>query len=71
MIRPQSADLVFTLLVRQERPPFIPEGALTRRRAMEVDTPKRKLVRLGVWGQDSRVPGIKPLFSIALRGIIA
>lgn len=30
----------------QERPPFIPDGALTRRRAMEVDTPKRKLVRL-------------------------
>lgn len=29
----------------QERPPFIPEGALNRRRAMEVDAPKRKLVR--------------------------
>nr|XP_057926133.1 nucleolar GTP-binding protein 1 [Doryrhamphus excisus] len=27
------------------RPPFIPEGALLRRRAMEVDTPKRKLER--------------------------
>uniref|UniRef100_A0A3P8V7X0 Nucleolar GTP-binding protein 1 n=1 Tax=Cynoglossus semilaevis TaxID=244447 RepID=A0A3P8V7X0_CYNSE len=30
---------------QKERPPFIPEGALTRRRAMEVDTPKRKLER--------------------------
>lgn len=30
----------------QERPPFIPDGALTRRRAMEVDAPKRKLVQL-------------------------
>ncbi|XP_075900599.1 GTP-binding protein 4 [Nelusetta ayraudi] len=28
---------------QKERPPFIPDGALTRRRAMEVDTPKRKL----------------------------
>ncbi|XP_054622587.1 nucleolar GTP-binding protein 1 [Dunckerocampus dactyliophorus] len=27
------------------RPPFIPEGALLRRRAMEVDAPKRKLER--------------------------
>uniref|UniRef100_A0A3P9Q5S7 Nucleolar GTP-binding protein 1 n=1 Tax=Poecilia reticulata TaxID=8081 RepID=A0A3P9Q5S7_POERE len=29
----------------KERPPFIPEGALNRRKAMEVDTPKRKLER--------------------------
>uniref|UniRef100_A0A665XFI6 Nucleolar GTP-binding protein 1 n=1 Tax=Echeneis naucrates TaxID=173247 RepID=A0A665XFI6_ECHNA len=29
----------------KERPPFIPEGALTRRKAMEVDAPKRKLER--------------------------
>uniref|UniRef100_A0A672HC39 Nucleolar GTP-binding protein 1 n=1 Tax=Salarias fasciatus TaxID=181472 RepID=A0A672HC39_SALFA len=29
----------------KERPPFIPEGALLRRRAMEVDAPKRKLER--------------------------
>uniref|UniRef100_A0A673AH53 Nucleolar GTP-binding protein 1 n=1 Tax=Sphaeramia orbicularis TaxID=375764 RepID=A0A673AH53_9TELE len=28
---------------QKERPPFIPEGALMRRRAMEVDAPKRKL----------------------------
>lgn len=28
---------------QKERPPFIPDGALTRRRAMEVDAPKRKL----------------------------
>ncbi|XP_051943494.1 nucleolar GTP-binding protein 1 [Hippocampus zosterae] len=27
----------------KERPPFIPENVLTRRRAMEVDAPKRKL----------------------------
>ncbi|KAL6103754.1 gtpbp4 [Pungitius sinensis] len=27
------------------RPPFIPEGALTRKKAMEVDAPKRKLER--------------------------
>uniref|UniRef100_A0A3Q3N3B5 Nucleolar GTP-binding protein 1 n=1 Tax=Labrus bergylta TaxID=56723 RepID=A0A3Q3N3B5_9LABR len=27
----------------KERPPFIPEGALMRKRAMEVDAPKRKL----------------------------
>lgn len=30
----------------QERPPFIPEGALMRKKAMEVDAPKRKLVCL-------------------------
>ncbi|XP_048866112.1 nucleolar GTP-binding protein 1 [Brienomyrus brachyistius] len=30
---------------QKERPPFIPEGALTRRKAMEVDAPKRKLER--------------------------
>ncbi|XP_047445356.1 nucleolar GTP-binding protein 1 [Mugil cephalus] len=30
---------------QKERPPFIPEGALMRRKAMEVDTPKRKLER--------------------------
>ncbi|XP_068196332.1 GTP-binding protein 4 [Antennarius striatus] len=29
----------------KERPPFIPEGALTRRKAMEVDTPKRRTER--------------------------
>ncbi|XP_078121195.1 GTP-binding protein 4 [Sander vitreus] len=29
----------------KERPPFIPEGALTRKKAMEVDAPKRKLER--------------------------
>ncbi|XP_039609510.1 nucleolar GTP-binding protein 1 [Polypterus senegalus] len=29
----------------KERPPFIPEGALLRRKAMEVDIPKRKLER--------------------------
>uniref|UniRef100_A0A8C4RVL8 Nucleolar GTP-binding protein 1 n=1 Tax=Erpetoichthys calabaricus TaxID=27687 RepID=A0A8C4RVL8_ERPCA len=29
----------------KERPPFIPEGALLRRKAMEVDIPKRKLVK--------------------------
>lgn len=29
----------------KERPPFIPEGALMRRKAMEVDAPKRKLER--------------------------
>uniref|UniRef100_A0A3B3XG46 Nucleolar GTP-binding protein 1 n=1 Tax=Poecilia mexicana TaxID=48701 RepID=A0A3B3XG46_9TELE len=29
----------------KERPPFIPEGAVNRRKAMEVDTPKRKLER--------------------------
>uniref|UniRef100_A0A8C7Z2E0 Nucleolar GTP-binding protein 1 n=1 Tax=Oryzias sinensis TaxID=183150 RepID=A0A8C7Z2E0_9TELE len=29
----------------KDRPPFIPDGALTRRRAMEVDAPKRKLER--------------------------
>ncbi len=29
----------------QERPPFIPEGALLRRKAMETDAPKRKLER--------------------------
>uniref|UniRef100_A0A8C6VX98 Nucleolar GTP-binding protein 1 n=1 Tax=Nothobranchius furzeri TaxID=105023 RepID=A0A8C6VX98_NOTFU len=29
----------------KERPPFIPEGALNRRKAMEVDAPKRKLER--------------------------
>uniref|UniRef100_A0A3B5ANK1 GTP binding protein 4 n=1 Tax=Stegastes partitus TaxID=144197 RepID=A0A3B5ANK1_9TELE len=29
----------------KERPPFIPEGALVRKRAMEVDAPKRKLER--------------------------
>uniref|UniRef100_A0A3Q3QQT7 Nucleolar GTP-binding protein 1 n=1 Tax=Monopterus albus TaxID=43700 RepID=A0A3Q3QQT7_MONAL len=29
----------------KDRPPFIPEGALLRRKAMEVDTPKRKLER--------------------------
>ncbi|KAM9322007.1 GTP-binding protein 4 [Pholidichthys leucotaenia] len=29
----------------KDRPPFIPEGALIRRRAMEVDAPKRKLER--------------------------
>ncbi|XP_023660638.2 GTP-binding protein 4 [Paramormyrops kingsleyae] len=29
----------------KDRPPFIPEGALTRRKAMEVDAPKRKLER--------------------------
>ncbi|KAM9349816.1 GTP-binding protein 4 [Symphorus nematophorus] len=29
----------------RERPPFIPEGALMRRKAMEVDAPKRKLER--------------------------
>ncbi|XP_072525217.1 GTP-binding protein 4 [Salminus brasiliensis] len=29
----------------KERPPFIPEGALLRRKAMEVDSPKRKLER--------------------------
>uniref|UniRef100_A0A669AVP6 Nucleolar GTP-binding protein 1 n=1 Tax=Oreochromis niloticus TaxID=8128 RepID=A0A669AVP6_ORENI len=28
----------------KERPPFIPEGAMVRRKAMEVDAPKRKLV---------------------------
>uniref|UniRef100_A0AAY4ABE0 Nucleolar GTP-binding protein 1 n=1 Tax=Denticeps clupeoides TaxID=299321 RepID=A0AAY4ABE0_9TELE len=28
----------------KERPPFIPEGAVLRRKAMEVDSPKRKLV---------------------------
>ncbi|KAL0201285.1 hypothetical protein M9458_004472, partial [Cirrhinus mrigala] len=28
-----------------ERPPFIPEGALLRRKAMETDAPKRKLER--------------------------
>ncbi|KPP69058.1 hypothetical protein Z043_112212 [Scleropages formosus] len=28
-----------------ERPPFIPDGALARRKAMEVDAPKRKLER--------------------------
>uniref|UniRef100_A0A8B9JI89 Nucleolar GTP-binding protein 1 n=1 Tax=Astyanax mexicanus TaxID=7994 RepID=A0A8B9JI89_ASTMX len=28
---------------QKERPPFIPEGALLRRKAMEVDVPKRKL----------------------------
>ncbi|MEQ2188789.1 hypothetical protein GOODEAATRI_018534 [Goodea atripinnis] len=27
----------------EDRPPFIPEGALNRKKAMEVDTPKRKL----------------------------
>uniref|UniRef100_A0A7N6B2H3 Nucleolar GTP-binding protein 1 n=1 Tax=Anabas testudineus TaxID=64144 RepID=A0A7N6B2H3_ANATE len=30
----------------KERPPFIPEGALMRKKAMEVDAPKRKLVRM-------------------------
>ncbi|XP_029930954.1 GTP-binding protein 4 [Myripristis murdjan] len=30
---------------QKERPPFIPEGALMRRKAMDVDTPKRKLER--------------------------
>ncbi|TWW73064.1 Nucleolar GTP-binding protein 1 [Takifugu flavidus] len=38
----------------KERPAFIPEGALMRRKAMEVDAPKRKLVRLVVmwsWGR--------------------
>uniref|UniRef100_A0A7N8YH26 Nucleolar GTP-binding protein 1 n=1 Tax=Mastacembelus armatus TaxID=205130 RepID=A0A7N8YH26_9TELE len=30
---------------QKERPPFIPEGALIRRKAMEVDAPKRKLER--------------------------
>ncbi|KAI3374616.1 hypothetical protein L3Q82_021190 [Scortum barcoo] len=29
----------------KERPPFIPEGALMRKKAMEVDAPKRKLER--------------------------
>uniref|UniRef100_A0AAX7UGK6 GTP-binding protein 4 n=1 Tax=Astatotilapia calliptera TaxID=8154 RepID=A0AAX7UGK6_ASTCA len=29
----------------KERPPFIPEGAMMRRKAMEVDAPKRKLER--------------------------
>uniref|UniRef100_A0A669E5N4 Nucleolar GTP-binding protein 1 n=1 Tax=Oreochromis niloticus TaxID=8128 RepID=A0A669E5N4_ORENI len=29
----------------KERPPFIPEGAMVRRKAMEVDAPKRKLER--------------------------
>uniref|UniRef100_A0AAY4ADJ6 Nucleolar GTP-binding protein 1 n=1 Tax=Denticeps clupeoides TaxID=299321 RepID=A0AAY4ADJ6_9TELE len=29
----------------KERPPFIPEGAVLRRKAMEVDSPKRKLVQ--------------------------
>uniref|UniRef100_A0A8C4IDR7 GTP binding protein 4 n=1 Tax=Dicentrarchus labrax TaxID=13489 RepID=A0A8C4IDR7_DICLA len=29
----------------KERPPFIPEGALIRKRAMEVDAPKRRLER--------------------------
>lgn len=29
----------------QERPPFIPEGASLRRKAMETDAPKRKLER--------------------------
>uniref|UniRef100_A0AAY4ABE5 Nucleolar GTP-binding protein 1 n=1 Tax=Denticeps clupeoides TaxID=299321 RepID=A0AAY4ABE5_9TELE len=29
----------------KERPPFIPEGAVLRRKAMEVDSPKRKLER--------------------------
>ncbi|XP_034744464.1 nucleolar GTP-binding protein 1-like [Etheostoma cragini] len=29
----------------KERPPFIPEGALLRKKAMEVDAPKRKLER--------------------------
>uniref|UniRef100_A0A8C9QY92 Nucleolar GTP-binding protein 1 n=1 Tax=Scleropages formosus TaxID=113540 RepID=A0A8C9QY92_SCLFO len=29
----------------KERPPFIPDGALARRKAMEVDAPKRKLER--------------------------
>ncbi|MGH0125584.1 UNVERIFIED_CONTAM: hypothetical protein FKN15_008148 [Acipenser sinensis] len=29
----------------QVRPPFIPEGALARRKAMEIDAPKRKLER--------------------------
>uniref|UniRef100_A0A8D3DAT6 GTP binding protein 4 n=1 Tax=Scophthalmus maximus TaxID=52904 RepID=A0A8D3DAT6_SCOMX len=30
---------------QKDRPPFIPEGALTRRKAMEVDAPKRKTER--------------------------
>uniref|UniRef100_A0A672NZV8 Nucleolar GTP-binding protein 1 n=1 Tax=Sinocyclocheilus grahami TaxID=75366 RepID=A0A672NZV8_SINGR len=30
---------------QKERPPFIPEGALLRRKAMEMDAPKRKLER--------------------------
>lgn len=34
------------VFVFQERPPFIPEGALLRKKAMEVDAPKRKLVCL-------------------------
>lgn len=43
------------VLVFQERPAFIPEGALMRRKAMEVDAPKRKLVRLGgMWGWGRR-----------------
>lgn len=29
----------------QERPPFIPEGALLRRKTMETDAPERKLER--------------------------
>uniref|UniRef100_A0A3Q2QMX4 Nucleolar GTP-binding protein 1 n=1 Tax=Fundulus heteroclitus TaxID=8078 RepID=A0A3Q2QMX4_FUNHE len=29
----------------KDRPPFIPEGALNRKKAMQVDTPKRKLER--------------------------
>lgn len=29
----------------QERPPFIPDGAIIRRKAMETDAPKRKLER--------------------------
>lgn len=37
-------ELTFIFCVSQARPPFIPEGALTRRKAMEVDAPKRKLV---------------------------
>lgn len=35
----------------QERLPFIPEGVVARKKRMEVDTPKRKLVSdISKWG---------------------
>uniref|UniRef100_A0A3Q4HVB4 GTP binding protein 4 n=1 Tax=Neolamprologus brichardi TaxID=32507 RepID=A0A3Q4HVB4_NEOBR len=36
----------------KERPPFIPEGAMMRRKAMEVDAPKRKLHLLKLFTRD-------------------
>lgn len=60
----------YLVLMFQERPAFIPEGALTRRKAMEVDAPKRKLVGLVVmwsWGRRGDdaaglTGGFSPLF---------